>query len=109
VFNDKDILYKHLTDLIVDLEQQLYSDKILSIDYDRRMLRIAYELALLGYPDDALLTFIGISSDYFRKYGLNDLLDSEEFSQKMEFLAVVFDYDGRVPLSAICNSPPAIA
>lgn len=106
---DGDILSKHLDNLVKELDFDLSNKSISQKEYNKRMVTIAYEYSLLGLSDAALLTFINVSSDYFKNDGIRELEIDEEFHKKCDFLVVIFDYLELVPIEIICNSPPGKA
>jgi hypothetical protein len=106
---DGDILSRHLDDLVRELDIDLSDKTISQKEYNKRMVIIAYEYSLLGLSDSALLTFINISDEYFKKDGIQELENDKEFHKKCGFLVVIFDYLELVPIEIICNSPPGSA
>lgn len=106
---DNEIISKHLSQLVRELNLDLTNKSISEKEYNKSMANIAYEFSMLGLSDEALLTFINIKDGYFLNYGIRELEKDKEFYRKCSFLLIIFDYLQIVPLDTICNSPPGKA
>lgn len=107
--DDLDIKDTHLMSLIRDLDNKLIKKIISKAEYSKSMITIAYEYSMLGLSDNAILTFINITENYFKSDGIKDLENDPDLYQKCSFLLTIFDFLGIIPIKVAGNVPSANA
>ncbi len=94
------MLEKEMKDSVLDdieynryiLESKFKNSEISLSQYSQGLIKLTYDLAYMGLPDDALLMLILIPEEYFDKPIFDDFDKNEELQRKCLFIFSVLDF-----------------
>ena len=82
----------HYYDVLDQIKSDLSSKIITRDEYHKKLMLLAYELALKGFDQDAFYMFMEIEPDYFTAQSIKDMDTDSMFHRKCIFLFELFKY-----------------